>query len=143
MDVGSPSNFERLDRLFGGDWKAMGAVIRGAAVTDARTLETMRTIHAAHGMFVDPHTAVGCAAAKDLIAAGGAAGAGAGTRADEQVIVLSTAHPAKFMDVVRKATGREPEMPERLARCLALPKQALEIGTALPELSRFLLESFG
>jgi hypothetical protein len=34
-------------------------------------------------------------------------------------------------------------MPERLARCLTLPKQALEIGTALPELSRFLLESFG
>jgi len=135
MDVGSPSNFERLDRLFGGDWRAMASTIRGAAVTDARTLETMRTIHAAHGVFVDPHTAVGCAAAKDLLAAGDA-------RADEQVIVLSTAHPAKFMDVVREATGCEPEMPERLARCLALPKQALEIGTALPELSRFLLEKF-
>ena len=136
MDVGSPSNFERLDRLFGGDWKAMGAVIRGAAVTDAQTLETMRAIHTAHGVFVDPHTAVGCAAAKDLLRLDG-------TFAGEQIVVLSTAHPAKFMDVVKEATGCEPEMPERLARCLALPKQALEIGPTLPELSRYLLESFG
>ncbi|MCX7038836.1 MAG: threonine synthase, partial [Spirochaetes bacterium] len=135
MDVGSPSNFERLDRLFGGDWKAMGAVIRGAAVTDERTLKTIREIHAQHGVFVDPHTAVGCAAAKDLLRLDG-------TFAGEQIVVLSTAHPAKFMDVVKEATGCEPEMPERLARCLVLPKQALEIGPTLPELSRFLLEKF-
>ncbi len=136
MDVGSPSNFERLERLFDGDWRSMSAAIRGAAVTDGRTLETMGEIHAQHGVFVDPHTAVGCAAAKDLLSADG-------TLEGEQIIVLSTAHPAKFMDVAKEATGCEPEMPERLARCLELPKQALEIGATLPELSRFLLERFG
>ncbi len=132
MDVGSPSNFERLGRLFGGDWRAMSAAIRGAAVTDERTLKTIREVHARYGVFVDPHTAVGCAAAGDLIAA----------RGDEQVIVLATAHPAKFMDVVKEATGREPDMPDRLARCLSLPKQAQSMGTSLPELARFLLERF-
>jgi threonine synthase len=135
MDVGSPSNFERLERLFDGDWKAMSATIRGEAVTDERTLETMRAVHAAHGVFVDPHTAVGCAAAADVLRADGAL-------ADAQIVVLSTAHPAKFMDTVREATGCEPEMPERLARCLELPKQARKMGTSLPELSRFLLEKF-
>ena len=56
--------------------------------------------------------------------------------------MLSTAHAAKFVDAVKEATGSEPEMPERLARCLALPKRATTIGTGLPELSKILLERF-
>jgi len=120
MDVGNPSNFERLEKLFGGDSKAMGRVIRGAAVTDERTLAMMREVHDRTGVFVDPHTAVGCAAASDALKDGDG----------DPVIVLSTAHPAKFMDAVTRATGAEPEMPERLARCLALPKLAARIGAA-------------
>jgi threonine synthase len=86
-------------------------------------------------VLLDPHTAVGCAAARDHRA---------GAREnDEQIIVLSTAHPAKFSDIVEQATGVAPVVPERLARCLALPKQALRVGTALAELSDFLLGTFG
>jgi len=136
MDVGNPSNFERLEVVFGGDWTRMASIIAGAAVTDARTLRTMREIRASHGVFVDPHTAVGCAAARDFLAR-------AGHRGSDQVIVLSTAHPGKFAETVREATGEEPEMPERLARCLALPKRATRIGTGFPELSDFLLGTFG
>ncbi len=132
MDVGSPSNFERLERLFDGDWKAMVRMIRGAAVSDERTLAVMREVHGRTGVFVDPHTAVGCAAASDALRAG----------LGGPVIVLSTAHPAKFTDVVERATGRTPEMPDRLARCLELPKLATRIGTTLPELSAILLERF-
>jgi threonine synthase len=93
----------------------------------------MRSIYAEHGLFVDPHTAVGCAAAGDHLA---------GDR-EEQVIVLSTAHPGKFTDIVRQATGATPPLPERLARCLSLPKQSHPIGKTLPQLSEFLLDSFG
>ena len=145
MDVGSPSNFDRLELLFHGDWKAMTGTIRGASVSDERTLQTMREIHAARGVFVDPHTAVGCAAAADMLRAGGAFPDGAfpvSGPAGERIVVLSTAHPAKFMEVVQRATGSRPEMPERLARCLALPKLASGMGTTLPELSVFLLERF-
>ena len=127
MDVGNPSNFERLEHLFAGDWKAMGRMIRGASVSDQRTLATMREVHERTGLFVDPHTAVGCAAAAEE---------------PGPVIVLSTAHAAKFVDAVKQATGSEPEMPERLARSLALPKSATTIGTGLPELSKILLERF-
>ncbi len=134
MDVGRPSNFERLERLFDGDWKAMGRMIGGAAVTDERTLATMREVHGRTGVFVDPHTAVGCAAAADALRDG--------TTGGSPVIVLSTAHPAKFVDVVEKATGTTPEMPERLARCLSLPKLSTRIGTDLPGLSKILLERF-
>jgi threonine synthase len=133
MDVGNPSNFARLEALFRGDWKDMTSMIEGRAVSDARTAETMRRIYTEHGLIVDPHTAVGCAAAWDHMADG----------RDEQVIVLSTAHPGKFTDIVLQATGATPLLPERLARCLSLPKQSHPVGKTLSELSKFLLDSFG
>jgi threonine synthase len=134
MDVGNPSNFERLEEVFKGSWKGMASRIEGRSITDARTLETMRSVYAETGVLVDPHTAVGCAAARDHLAEAGAD--------DQQVVVLSTAHPAKFSDIVERATGVVPAMPERLARCLTLPKQAQGIGTTLGELSGFLQDSF-
>jgi threonine synthase len=134
MDVGNPSNFERLTEVFQGSWEGMASRIEGRSVTDARTLETMREVHTAHGILIDPHTAVGYAAARDHLAAGSA---------EDQVIVLSTAHPAKFSEIVRDATGIIPEMPERLARCMALPKLARQVGTEIIELSEYLLKSFG
>jgi threonine synthase len=142
MDVGNPSNFERLTELFQGSWEAMASRIEGRSVTDERTLSTMRDIHARHGVMIDPHTAVGCAAARDHLEESARRGA-IGAPPAEQVIVLSTAHPAKFSETVLLATGRSPEMPERLARCLALPKKSHLVGTTLKELSQFLLDSFG
>ena len=135
MDVGNPSNFERLEELFNGDWKAMGSLIEGRAVSDERTKKTMRRIYTERGLLVDPHTAVGCAATEDHFRAG-SIGA-------EQVIVLSTAHPGKFSSIVQDATGTAPVLPERLARCLTLPKKAIRMAAALPALAEFLLDSFG
>jgi len=134
MDVGNPSNFERLLAVFSGKWEAMASRIEGAQISDERTLATMASVYDTTGVLVDPHTAVGCAAAIDHLKGTG--------DAQEQVIVLSTAHPAKFSESVMKATGRIPEMPERLARCLKLPKIATPLGVRFPELSRFLLDNF-
>jgi threonine synthase len=135
MDVGNPSNFERLLDLFSGDPKAMAAAIHGCSVSDRDTRTGMRETWERHGVLVDPHTAVGCVAAKRFIASGASPSG--------QVIVLSTAHPGKFTQTVRAATGQEPELPERLARCLQLPKQATRIGADLDGLRCLLLERFG
>jgi threonine synthase len=140
MDVGNPSNFERLEQVFQGSWRGMAGRIEGRAVTDARTVQTIQRVYAEYGTLVDPHTAVGIAAAMDHLEA---ADSGGVPHDAPRVIVLSTAHPAKFSDIVEKAAGRPPEMPERLARCLSLPKQAVRIGTGLPELSDYLLGLFG
>ena len=137
MDVGNPSNFERLTEVFKGSWQGMASRIEGRVVSDERTLATMSRLHEEHGVTVDPHTAVGYAAARDHLEAA----AGGGTEGGP-VIVLSTAHPAKFADTVRRATGADPVMPERLARCLALPKRAVRMGTGLAELSAFLLDTY-
>jgi threonine synthase len=133
MDVGNPSNFERLQEVFTADWRAMASRIEGRAVSDERTMDAMARIRRKTGLLVEPHTAVGCVAAWDRIAESD----------DGPVIVLSTAHPAKFTEIVREATGAEPPMPERLARCLGLPKQARRMGSSLSELSEFLMGTFG
>jgi threonine synthase len=132
MDVGDPSNFERLAVAFGGSVEAMAAAIHGSAVSDPDTRDGMCRTWERHGVLVDPHTAVGCVAAERFIASGDCPGS--------DVIVLSTAHPGKFAETVREATGREPELPERLARCLSLPKQATRVGTDLDGLRGLLLE---
>jgi threonine synthase len=137
MDVGNPSNFERLQEVFTGDWRRMASRIEGRSVTDARTVRTMAAVHARHALLVDPHTAVGCAAAEDH------ARDPDGGRGGGPVIVLSTAHPAKFADIVEQATGAAPGMPARLARCLSLPALSRRMGAGFAELSGFLLDSFG
>ncbi len=143
MDVGNPSNFERLVEIFKGSWEGMAGRIEGRSVTDTRTLETMKRMYDEHGQMMDPHTAVGVAAALDHLESAAASGAPVAGPESPRVIVLSTAHPAKFSDIVQKATGKLPEMPERLARCLSLPKQSVPIGARLSELSEYLMEMFG
>jgi threonine synthase len=132
MDVGDPSNFERLAEAFGGSAAAMAGVVDGFAVSDDDTRDAMRRTWERHGVLVDPHTAVGCVAAERFIAAGRCP--------ESDVIVLSTAHPGKFSETVREATGQEPALPERLARCLRLPKRATLVGTGLDVLRDLLLE---
>ncbi len=104
MDVGVPSNFERLTALL--DDETMRRMIIGDRVDDAGTLASMRRIYEATGYVADPHTAVGLEVVRRHRAA---------TGDDGPFIVLSTAHPAKFPETVTQALGIEPVRPERLA----------------------------
>lgn len=76
----------------------------GAAVDDRETLATIRTIHEQNGILIDPHTAVGIAAAEKC-----------GLDQNTPLVALASAHPAKFPAAVEKATGVHPELPPRLA----------------------------
>ena len=71
---------------------------------DAETLEAMARVHREFGRLIDPHTAVGMSAAFKFWKKTGA-----------PILVLSTAHPAKFPDAVRKATGVTPPLPPHMA----------------------------
>jgi len=126
MDIQLASNFERyLYYLYDQDWarvdadmarlKAEGRLQFGpevltvvardfaaAAVDREETLETIRAFYEQTGYVLDPHTAVGVRAGRQL----------AGPIAP--LICLSTAHPAKFGDAVQAAIGREPERPASL-----------------------------
>jgi len=128
MDIQISSNFERLlfdllgrdaDRLratmetfrdsgqFSVDNKALEsaqALFYGACFDDEATRRTIAEVYQASGELIDPHTAVGIAAAR-------------AQRRDAKtpMIALATAHPAKFPDAVEAATGVRPGLPNRMA----------------------------
>ena len=83
-----------------------------ARVDDVQTAATIAEEYERSGMLLDPHTAVGLAAARQA-------------RADASVpmVVLSTAHPAKFPDAVESASGVRPPLPEHLADLFDRPEK--------------------
>ena len=78
----------------------------------------MKYCYAETGTVIDPHTAVGLSAALRVMP----------EEPETPMVILGCAHPGKFPDAVRKATGREPPMPQRLADVM---KKA-ELFTVLP-----------
>ncbi len=115
MDVGAPSNFERLYEGFGDDLRRR---VSAARVGDAATLERMRVTYERYGALVCPHTAVGLEALE---------GYRAGERAANRLatvapaLVLATAHPAKFPESVFEATGVKAPVPVALERFGRMP----------------------
>lgn len=119
MDVGAPSNFVRLLALCGNDWRQMQQEIEGFSYDDDRTRAAIREVQTLHQYQIDPHAAVGWLAARQWRA----------KNPGNSTIVLGTAHPAKFLEVMEAELGEGAvEVPERLA-CLAdLPTNAIPLG---------------
>jgi len=130
MDVGNPNNFPRLLDLCRGRLENVQKEIWGHAATDEETLCEMKAVHDRFGYTADPHTAVGvfCWEAYKLEHAEPAQG-----------LVLATAHPAKFADVVRKAIGTAPPLPERLAAYLKREKLSRPMSSSYEDFKQFLM----
>ena len=89
----------------------MRKLFSAISIGEDETLATIAGVFKTTGRVVDPHTAVGIAAAQHL------------TRPDETVVMLATAHPAKFADAVERATGRTVELPEALRAVANAPER--------------------
>ena len=118
MDVGAPSNFERLRWLYQGDDAALRAGFTAESVDDAAIREVISERYRKHGEVFCPHTATAVKVLQDLRVQG-AAGDWA---------VAATAHPAKFESVVEPLIGRALEVPPALAALLARPAHAEPMG---------------
>lgn len=130
MDVGAPSNFARMEHLFGSEWEAMKGRVAGFAFDDEETRLTIRRIQEETGYVLEPHGAVGWLAAE----------AWRRDHGEAPTVVLETAHPAKFLDVMEEELGEGAvDVPERLA-CLAdREKEAVAMSADEEEFRRWLL----
>ena len=108
MDVGDPSNLERLRHLYDDDLARIREDVTASSVGDDVTRRTISSVHDRHGYLLDPHTAVGWRALEDELRA----------RPKATGILLSTAHPAKFPDVVAPLVDREVPVPARWREAL-------------------------
>jgi len=134
MDVGNPSNFERLQAIFNGDHDRMAAVLSGSVVTNRETAEEIKRTYEATGTFLCPHTAVGVLSARRSLET---------IERDETLVTLGTARHAKFGEVIEEATGSRPELPGRLADAMSRQKVATAVDGTLDSLRAFLLDCFG
>ncbi|MCG8455428.1 MAG: threonine synthase [Holophagales bacterium] len=130
MDVGDPNNFERLLHLFGHDEARLRRDLVGARFTDRETRAAIARVEGEHGYLLDPHTAVGWLALERVASEGEAVGEG---------IILGTAHPAKFGEVVEPVIGRPIPLPEALARHSSQPVRSAPLDNDPADLRRELL----
>jgi threonine synthase len=116
MDVGNPSNFERIHAMFDGDLTALKKRVSASSHSDEATQMAISHVYGEFGYIMDPHTAVGYLGLQEQRLRLGT---------NEPGLVLSTAHPAKFGDVIASAIGIQPEMPDRLAACFKQEKKSI------------------
>jgi threonine synthase len=126
MDVGHPSNFERMSWLYRNDVHAMRRDIAGIRYTDDEVRETIKRVYETRGYLLDPHSAIGYMGLKAFL--GQAEWKG---REGPLGIFLATAHPAKFREVVEPIIGRAVQSPAPLADALARPRHILRMDASL------------
>ena len=128
MDVGAPSNFERMAAHF--SWEEMRRLILGASVSDDETRQTISEVFSRWRYYLDPHSAVGWKAADKLKEAGKLTG-------ENALAIFSTAHPAKFAEIVEPITGPVP-VPPSLQKAMERSADARTIPAELNMLKEYL-----
>ena len=151
MDIQISSNFERLlFDMLGRDGAAVAETLTrfretgafsvsedayakaqelfvGARYDDTQTKQTIKDLHDEIGMLIDPHTAVGVAAARSTPETDGT-----------PMVVLATAHPAKFPDAVEDASGVRPDLPARVGDLLDREEKAIDISGELAAIEKYI-----
>jgi threonine synthase len=128
MDVGAPSNFERVQALYQGDLTALRRDIVGFAYDDRQVLDEIGRVHRRYGYLLDPHSAIAWLALQERLA----------EDSDAFGVFLATAHPAKFREVVEPAIGEHIELPRALADAISRPRRSVSMPGDYSALEEFL-----
>lgn len=128
MDVGAPSNIERLRALFP-DIESVRAAVRADSVSDAEIRARITADFRLYGKTWCPHTATAAEVYARLPEI---------ERAQARWVLVSTAHPAKFGEIVEPLIGRRIEMPESLAKLFSRPVSCIDLPPTLTALTRAL-----
>ena len=151
MDIQISSNFERfLFELFGRDgavvsksvadfrdtgklsvpknlWHVARKIFDGFRLDDMETKAVISDVHASSGYLLDPHSAIGVAAARSKA-----------IDPATPIVSLATAHPAKFPDAVEDASGLRPKLPQGLADLYDRPERMTVLPNNLAQVEAFL-----
>ena len=117
MDVGDPSNFVRIQKIYGNNFTQLKDHLSGYRFTDDATREAMREIYHTSSYIADPHGAVGYLGLKDYLE----------KHPGKYGVFLETAHPVKFLDTVEETLERKVPMPERIQSLLDKEKKSIGI----------------
>ncbi|MDO4949333.1 MAG: threonine synthase [Bacteroidales bacterium] len=123
MDVGAPSNYERMMCLYGNNYQELCSSLYGWSCSDDDIRSGIAAIYQRYGYVSDPHTTTGWLAAQHYAARG---------------FSLSTAHPAKFQEVIAPVLHRDVEVPETLRHVMNKQKAFTCIGVDACQLKKLI-----
>jgi threonine synthase len=135
MDVGNPSNFDRLMWLYGSDLDAIRRDVAGSRHDDNEVRTTIQKVYEEHGYLLDPHSAI---AYLGLVGREGRERREGQEGQEGPGVFLATAHPAKFAEVVEPVIGRAIPKPKPLVDALATNQKILEIDATLDAVEKVL-----
>jgi len=130
MDVGAPSNFERMRAMYGESFEALRCDIAGAAFDDETVVAEIRAVWGQHRYLLDPHGAIAWLGLRQTLAI---------EPGDRPGVFLATAHPAKFREVVEPAIGQTIPLPPALAEAIKRPRHSERLPVDYPVLKKLLL----
>ncbi len=131
MDVGAPSNFVRMQDLYASDVEALRRDVAAYAYNDVQTVEGIKEAKSKYDYVLCPHTAVGYLGMRDYLKdSGDSNGLG---------VILGTAHPAKFIDIVEESIGDKVQIPNALEVLRNKEKKAVLMDTSFDSFKEYLL----
>ena len=130
MDVGVPSNLDRIQNLFHDDINQVKVDISSWSFSDEMTKDCIRNIQNKFNYLLDPHTAVGVLGLNTYREK---------TNSKTKGVVLSTAHPGKFADVIEPIIGNKTSLPESLQIAMKIEKNSIKMSKQFSDLKDYLL----
>lgn len=132
MDVGNPSNWVRIQDLFGGDLKELRSLVSSYTYDDTETIEAMLELYEKYGYIACPHTAIAYLAAQAFKK---------DSPGEYASVFLSTAHPCKFPDAIDSAVFDKVKLPEGAKQLSSKPKLATDLKVSYKDFKDYLLKS--
>jgi threonine synthase len=130
MDVGNPSNFVRVMKLFHQQLNEVKNMLSSYTVNDEITRQTIKTVFEKLHYILDPHGAVGYYALNKYL----------NEHPDNKGFFLETAHPVKFPDTVEEVTNTKIPFPETVQYLLHKEKQSVLMDADFEKLKEWLMD---
>ena len=129
MDVGNPSNFVRILEIFEQQFENLKNVVSSVSISDDETKAVLKAVYEQQNYLLDTHGAVAYAALQHWLA----------DNEDDKGIILETAHPVKFYDVVEPIIGEKVPMPQSVENLLDKEKKSVVMDVDYESLKSILM----
>jgi threonine synthase len=129
MDVGNPSNFVRVEALLSAAGISLPELLSSESISDVLTVDTLKELFHQYHYLADPHSAVGYIALQHYLA----------RHPSQKGLLLCTAHPVKFYDVIEPVIGQRVPVPPAIQAILQKQKHSIKMEHRFDLLKDYLL----
>ena len=129
MDVGDPSNFVRIMEIFQQQLNGLKNTLTGYTISDEETKSTLKAVYQNHKYLLDPHGAVAYNALEQYLS----------QNENSKGVILETAHPVKFYDVIEPIINETVPVPDSVAEQIKKKKLSTKISADVAALRSYLL----